>query len=95
MCTAEEKDILEEAAEITSGDRQNRYGPPDQDFTCTANMWSAVFNCEFRPSDVAIAQILLKCSRQIHQQNRDNWIDIAGYARCGQLCDEAGKRQID
>jgi len=80
-----DEDILEEALRITRGDRQAQYGPPDQDFQRTARMWSALKGVEFSAHDVAMFMILLKCSRQTHQHKRDNWVDIAGYARCGSL----------
>lgn len=82
----EEEDILEEALRITRGDRQAQYGPPDQDFTRTAAMWSALKGIAFDSRDVAIFMICLKLSRETHQRKRDNWVDIAGYARCGSLC---------
>jgi hypothetical protein len=89
------EDILEEALRITGGDRQNQYGPPDQDFRRTAEMWSGLFRdmlkegISFEPYHIAQAMILLKMSRQLHQRKRDNWVDTAGYARCGQVCDQA------
>lgn len=90
-------DILEEALQITSGDRQASYGPPDQDFRRTADMWTALFRSmlqdgvAFEPFHVAQAMILLKMSRQLHQRKRDNWVDTAGYARCGAICDQAAQ----
>jgi hypothetical protein len=86
------EDILDKAARITRGDRQASYGPPDQDFRRTAGMWSALFEVKlkdgvtFEPRDVALAMILLKCSRESHQRKKDNWVDIAGYSRCGSQC---------
>lgn len=90
-----DEDILQEAMRLTSGDRQNSYGPPDQDFRRTADMWTGLFrdmlkdDASFEPFHVAQAMILLKMSRQLHQRKRDNWVDVAGYARCGQICDES------
>lgn len=80
------EDILEEALRISSGDRQNAYGPPDQDFARTAKIWSALKGVEFEPREVALFMIALKLSRETHQRKRDNWVDIAGYARCGSKC---------
>jgi hypothetical protein len=86
--------ILDEAKRITGGDRQAQYGPPDQDFSRTAAMWNGLFGdllkdgARFEPFHVALAMILLKASRQIHQRKRDNWTDIAGYSHCGNVCDE-------
>lgn len=80
------EDVLEEALRITKGDRNAQYGPPDQDFRRTAAMWSALKGVEFEPREVALFMVCLKLSREIHQRKRDNWVDIAGYARCGSLC---------
>jgi hypothetical protein len=85
-------DVLAEAFKITRGDRQATYGPPDQDFRRTAGMWTALFGHmlkegeAFEPRHVAMAMIQLKCSREIHQRKRDNWVDMAGYASCGSKC---------
>ncbi len=85
-------DVLAEAFKITRGDRQATYGPPDQDFRRTAGMWTALFRHmrkegeAFEPRHVAMAMIQLKCSREIHQRKRDNWVDMAGYASCGSRC---------
>jgi hypothetical protein len=87
------KDILEEALELTKGDRQASYGPPDQDFARTAKMWEVILQpcinegkLEIEPRFVAMCMIALKLSRETHQRKRDNWVDIAGYSRCGSLC---------
>jgi hypothetical protein len=85
-------DVLAEAFKITRGDRQATYGPPDQDFRRTAGMWTALFGHmlkegeAFEPRHVAMAMIQIKCSREIHQRKRDNWVDMAGYASCGSRC---------
>lgn len=81
-----DEDVLEEALRITRGDRQASYGPPDQDFQRTAAMWSALKGVDFTAKEVASFMVALKLSRQTHQDKRDNWVDIAGYARCGSLC---------
>jgi hypothetical protein len=83
---SEPEDVLEEALRITKGDRNASYGPPDQDFQRTAAMWSAIKGVEFEAREVAMFMIALKLSRETHQRKRDNWTDIAGYARCGSLC---------
>lgn len=79
--------ILEEALVITKGDRQASYGPPDQDFVRTAAMWSALLGCPVSAKQVALCMIALKLSRETHQGKRDSWVDIAGYARCGAICE--------
>ena len=95
---SEPRDVLDEAAEITRGDRQASYGPPDQDFARTAALWNVLFTpfCDVAadgsaflnmpPRAVAMAMIALKLSREVHQKKRDNPVDIAGYARCMDMC---------
>lgn len=83
-----EDSVLLEASRLTAGDRQNQYGPPDQDFSRTAQMWTALKGVKFEPWEVAAFQICIKLSRQTHQHKRDNWVDIAGYAHCGNICEE-------
>lgn len=81
-----QEDILQEAMRITSGDRQNAYGPPDQDFARTAAMWTALKGVPFTASEVAMFMICIKLSRESHQKKRDNRVDMAGYARCLDIC---------
>lgn len=85
----EQEDVLQEALRITSGDRQNQYGPPNEDFARTAKMWTALKGVEFEARDVALFLICLKLSRETHQRKRDNAVDIAGYARCLHLCNKS------
>jgi len=83
------EDVLEEALRITRGDRQAQYGPPDQDFQRVANMWHTLFGWQVEPWQVAAAMVCVKLSRQTHQMKRDNAVDLAGYARCMQMCVDA------
>jgi len=93
------RDVLLEAYEITRGDRQAQYGPPDQDFRRGAGMLTALFGemlkegQRFEPFHIAQIMILMKMSRQLHQRKRDNWVDTAGYARCGDLCDQVSNEK--
>lgn len=87
------EDILDEAKRLTSGERNNTYGPPTQDFDRTAKMWSAMFGNKLKDGesfalhDVALAMMALKLSRLTWSPNkRDSWVDCAGYARCGAVC---------
>ena len=78
--------MLHQAEQLVNGDRNNAYGPPDQDFERTAIMWTTYMNGRriFEAHDVAAMMILLKISRLSWSANKtDNWIDIAGYAACG------------
>lgn len=97
-----EKDVLLEAYEITRGDRNAAYGPPDQDFTRTAAMLTGMFahklkdNEKFLSWEIAQLMICLKLSRLQHNHKRDSIVDIAGYARCMDICyRSAGARAGD
>jgi hypothetical protein len=84
------EDILQEALRITTGDRNVQYGDPLQDFTRTAQLWTALFGRHFSAHEVALAQIALKLSRICWSPGkRDHWVDVAGYARCGHRCTDA------
>lgn len=85
---ADDEDILHEAYRLTTGERNNSYGPPTQDFERTAKIWSAVLGKEVTAAEVALCMIGLKISRATWSDKRDNYVDIAGYARCGWLCVE-------
>ena len=84
--------LLHDAEKLITGDRNNAYGPPTQDFDRTAIMWTAYLDGKriLDAHDVAAMMILLKLSRISWQaDNRDSWTDIAGYSACGYECVEA------
>ena len=51
-------------------------------------MWSIIFENEVTPNQVALAMIALKITRQMNTNKRDNWVDIAGYARVGNIIND-------
>lgn len=82
-------DLLDEAKILVTGDRNNAYGPPSQDFLRSADMMTAL---GFRAPDggpirahhVAMLMALIKLSRLVWSPlRRDSWTDLAGYAACG------------
>lgn len=78
--------MLHEAEKLVNGDRNNQYGPPEQDFERTAILWTTYMNGRriFEAHDVAVMMALLKISRLSWKPNHpDSWIDLAGYAACG------------
>ena len=84
----EEQDILEEALDITKGARNKDYGDCKVELERVATMWSVIFETEVTSNQVALAMIALKITRQMHANKRDNWVDIAGYARIGDIVNE-------
>jgi len=85
-------DALEEAKGLITGDRNNAYGPPTQDFARTAGALNAYGyrgpnGRELRAHDVAIMIMAVKLSRLMWTpKKRDHWVDVAGYAGCGYEC---------
>ncbi len=83
------EDILDEAKRLTGGDRMDSYGHPAQDFARIAAIWTAIKpGATFTAKDVAMMMIAVKLSRLAHADKRDSWVDIAGYARCGVMCQQ-------
>lgn len=92
--TMEPKTVLQEAELLVTRERGNVYGPPEQDFTRTAGMVTALFEHKLKDgetitsADIARIMICLKVSRSVWAKKRDNWVDAAGYAACGFRCEE-------
>lgn len=84
--------VLSEAIKITTGDRNNSYGPPTQDFQRTAEILTALGfagpnGSAVKSHHVAMIIMAVKLSRLTWSPNkRDNWVDMAGYAGCGYEC---------
>lgn len=83
-----ESNILDDAKYLTSEARRRDYGDVKVDFVRIANMWEVILGVKVEPKQVALCMIALKISRETNKSKRDNWVDIAGYARCGSMCDE-------
>jgi uncharacterized protein DUF6378 len=81
--------LLNEAAQLITGDRNKSYGSPTQNFQNTADLWNVQFahllrdGAKFEAAHVSQAMMQLKLARMIAQPKRDNYLDIAGYAACG------------
>lgn len=79
--------ILEEAARITSEDRNLSYGHPADNHEATALFWRVYLKRKYNviiplsPRDVCWMDILQKISRDANQPKRDNVVDTAGFAR--------------
>lgn len=88
------KEILEKAASITQGEREQDYGTPESNFGRIAGLWNAYLGLDgfIHPEDVAAMMILVKTARIASGNAKDdNWVDIAGYAACGGEIESEGK----
>lgn len=90
---APKENLLEEAARIIYGDREQAYGNPRFNLDTIAQFWSTYLDRKFPENvkqcgahnltaeDVAQFMILLKTSRLIHNPtHHDSLVDQAGYA---------------
>jgi hypothetical protein len=73
------RSILEEAKHIVHGERGENYGHPFEDFSRTAQIWSAILEVDVTPEQVALCMIGVKISREVNRPKRDNIVDGAGY----------------
>ena len=94
------EDVLTTAADIVTSDRNLEYGPPEQNFTRIADLWNAFLKGRVDPSapvlpyETAILVLLIKVARiQVSPEQKDHWVDIAGYAACGWDALRAGADQ--
>lgn len=71
--------ILEEAAEAVDG-RSHAYGTPQENWTRTAALWSAVLGVPVTAQQAVLCMVAVKLAREAHAPKRDNRVDIAGYA---------------
>ena len=77
-------EILERAKACVTGDREQDYGSPENNFKIIAEFWSAYTGCEIKSKDVAAMLALMKIARiRSGNAKEDNWVDLAGYAACG------------
>jgi hypothetical protein len=86
--------ILDEANRLTAQDRNESYGPPIEDFTKTVGMWNALLSkklvFDLTVEDFCLMMACVKISRlEATPGHTDSLVDLAGYARCYQLCIEA------
>lgn len=92
--------LLQDAEDVITGDRNNSYGDPHQDFARTASILTAMGFVFLDPEEVFdiqahhVAMILaaVKLSRLAWDPGkRDSWLDLAGYAACGYEAHELTK----
>jgi hypothetical protein len=82
------KSILQDALEVTSGERRRDYDAAEPNHERIAEAWNWYItsrkqpNAPLSPLDAAHMMILLKLARSCYTPTRDTYVDIAGYARC-------------
>ena len=83
--------VLDEAARITSTDRNQTYGPPRDNHSRTAALWQAYLSGlngrELDYRDVCWLNVLQKASRDVFHRQRDNLADGCGFLRNVEMAD--------
>lgn len=73
------KDIASYAAELVTGERQDSYGHPLDDFTRAGKIWEAILGVKVSAEQVALCMVGVKISRQANAAKLDNIVDGIGY----------------
>lgn len=92
--TPKPESTLEEAQRLVHGPRQADYGHPFDDYTRTGRIWEAILGLEpgrIPPHIACLMMAAVKMSRQVNVPKRDNMVDMAGYAECGEMCVREGE----
>lgn len=87
---------LLQALEVVEGDRARWYGHPSESAEGIAAMWTAYLKPKLKdgeevtPYEVPFLMMLMKIARERNNpgENRDNLVDIAGYARNAEMMNE-------
>jgi hypothetical protein len=82
------KAILQQAIELTHGDRNKNYGTPLVNHQRIAAIWSVILGVEVTPSQVALCMVGVKIARLVETPDHlDSFIDGAAYlAIAGEIC---------
>ena len=72
--------VLEEAQRLVYGARAEAYGHPRDNMDRIARIWSVILEKEITSRQVALCMVGVKIARDVHEQTRDNLVDLAGYA---------------
>ena len=80
--------ILEEAQRIIHGPRRDHYGHPRKNFEDIAAGWSVIMDTPVTAEQVGQSMIWVKICREKNSPQRDNKVDIAGYAGTLEMLEE-------
>lgn len=75
--------ILQEAQRLVYGDRGEDYGPPDENFARTVDIFRAMTGHDLTPHEGVLFMVAVKLARiATCPRKRDNYVDGAGYIDC-------------
>ena len=73
------QEIADYAVNLVSGDRQNDYGHPIDDFSRAGKIWEAILGVPVSAEQVALCMVGVKIAREVNRQKLDNAVDGIGY----------------
>jgi hypothetical protein len=74
-------EVLAEAMDLVTGDRNRDYGEPIDNFERIAAGWRVLLGCEVTPHQVALCMQWLKMARLVETpEHADSYVDAAAYA---------------
>ena len=87
MKKSKEETVCEEADRLVNGDRQWSYDHPYDNCKRIGEIWGVNLENDepVPPNKVALMMSGLKIAREIHRHDRDNLVDLAGYAQVTQM----------
>ena len=71
--------VAVDAIRLVDEDRNDSYGPPEQNLQRIAKMWSGYLGVPITKEDVSLMMVLLKISRSKAGYSRDNAVDGVAY----------------
>jgi hypothetical protein len=75
----DQETILEEAQRLITGERNQTYDHPLDNFERIAAIWSVVLGIKVTPEQVGLCMVGVKLAREAYLPKRDNLVDGAGY----------------
>lgn len=71
--------VAVEAIRLVEDDRNDSYGPPEENIRRIADMWTGYLGFPVTAEDVALMMVLVKISRSKAGYSRDNAVDGVAY----------------
>lgn len=76
----QKESVTQEAHRLINGQKRAAYGPVYTSFSNIAKVASIAIRKDLTPKDIALIMVSMKLCRESNAHNRDNLVDICGYA---------------